>query len=400
VLDHLATKALRRQPRVLSEACLDAELVAAYLDGGMSTKEAADVEQHLSQCGRCRALAAALVKTSGGAEMPDALADVRAVTTAATRGLLASRAARMWLPVAAALTVGVALWMTVPRRPAVLPAPVRYSTVPQSGAPQGSTNTQRGAEVLSEPPSVRSDRRDAEVSKKVETRKKSVVQNEADEMMRTARRAPAELTSRSLQTAPPAARATEEPAQAAEARKKLEDSLSSEARRRVQEQRVAYKAPVPAEAPRAQPAGVVAGSVGARQQDKAQAASPTDALLRSRPPLLFSAPDEVVQWRILDRQRIERSVDGGKTWVRHFEASAPRLFAGSAPAADCAWVVGAEGLVMRWKPDVSWQAVLGKPTDDDLYIVDAKNEHEATVVSVSGSAYATTDGGATWKLQP
>jgi hypothetical protein len=398
VLSHLATEALRHQPRVLSEGCLDAELVAGYLDGGLSTKEAAGVEQHLSQCDRCRALAAALVRTAG--DMREVSSDRSAppVLHVPTNVGVVSRAIRTWLPLAAALAVGVVLWMALPRRPVSAPAVTdsraAFETA-RMGGTAASSPAPAGAPSRS-PSSEQEGPRAAQVPARKPTDQIKAGSRREDDRSTAHKKAappPAELSH--------AQRSADDSRLTARERAEVADAMRAAlARRKLQEQRVGYDAPVPASALRAQPAGVVAGSAGARDQEKAQVASATDAFFRARPPVLFFAPGEVVLWRILDRQRIDRSVDRGKTWVRHFEASVPRLFAGSAPAADCAWVAGAQGLVMRWKPDVSWQAVLGKPTDDDLYFVDAKNEHEATVASVSGSTYATTDGGATWKLLP
>jgi hypothetical protein len=47
-----------------SNACLDAETLAAWVDGGLSRHDAALAEAHVSSCPRCQAIAGLIVKTT------------------------------------------------------------------------------------------------------------------------------------------------------------------------------------------------------------------------------------------------------------------------------------------------------------------------------------------------
>src|SRR6266851_8869896 len=46
-----------------SGACLDAETLAAWADGGLTASDLATVETHLSECSRCQSLVATLERT-------------------------------------------------------------------------------------------------------------------------------------------------------------------------------------------------------------------------------------------------------------------------------------------------------------------------------------------------
>ena len=51
------------RPAGAANACLDAERLAAWADRGLTGAESAEIEAHLADCARCRALAAAFVAT-------------------------------------------------------------------------------------------------------------------------------------------------------------------------------------------------------------------------------------------------------------------------------------------------------------------------------------------------
>jgi hypothetical protein len=81
-----------------SESCLEAETLAAWVDGGLRGAELAAVESHAATCARCQATAATLVRHSPAA--PEA-----------------ERRSRAWLGWLVPLTAGaaaVALWFSIP----------------------------------------------------------------------------------------------------------------------------------------------------------------------------------------------------------------------------------------------------------------------------------------------
>ena len=81
-------------------ACVDAETLAAWVDGGLPKAEAAAVEMHLADCERCTAMIATFARTIPDASVAESLW---------TRWHL-----RWLVPLATAATVA-ALWVLVPR---------------------------------------------------------------------------------------------------------------------------------------------------------------------------------------------------------------------------------------------------------------------------------------------
>ena len=81
-------------------ACVDAETLAAWVDGGLPKADAAAVEMHLAECERCTAMVATFARTIPDAPVAESLW---------TRWHL-----RWLVPLATAATVA-ALWVLVPR---------------------------------------------------------------------------------------------------------------------------------------------------------------------------------------------------------------------------------------------------------------------------------------------
>lgn len=123
--DQLLADALKHELRATgapaTDACLDAETMAAWGDGGLDSQAVAMAEAHASTCERCQALLATVART-----MP-----VAAVAEPRT-----ARLWRWWLAPLAASAAAVTLWMVVPQETYVAPPSVAVS-VPsaESAAP-------------------------------------------------------------------------------------------------------------------------------------------------------------------------------------------------------------------------------------------------------------------------
>jgi hypothetical protein len=106
-LDDALTRALRPAGVApAGDACLDAETVAAWMDGGLDSRGVALAEAHASNCARCQALLGTLARTTP------------AVAVAEPR---ATRLWRWWFAPLAATAAAVTLWMVVPQEPASRP---------------------------------------------------------------------------------------------------------------------------------------------------------------------------------------------------------------------------------------------------------------------------------------
>ncbi len=94
--------------------CPDAEVLAAYVDGGLSEVEVAVVDGHLATCAACRSLLAALSPAESGAAAAPRVVPFR------------PRLDWKWLSAAATLGGAAVLWFALPR-PEVLPTPPRVA---------------------------------------------------------------------------------------------------------------------------------------------------------------------------------------------------------------------------------------------------------------------------------
>jgi len=120
------------------------------------------------------------------------------------------------------------------------------------------------------------------------------------------------------------------------------------------------------------------------------------------------SPQSDYRWRIVPPSGIQRSVDGGVTWsvvdpVPAKDAAGQRgvsqmvLTSGSSPSRDVCWIVGRAGIVLLTVDGATWQR---RPIPEavDLSAVRAVDARTATVTTLSGRQFATSDGGATWVL--
>lgn len=101
-------------------ACLDAETVAAWVDGGLTPDAIVMAEAHASNCARCQAVLGTLVRTTPAA----AVAEPRA-----------ARLWRWWFAPLAATAAAVTVWMVVPQDQLTAPpaSPAVESAAPEAG---------------------------------------------------------------------------------------------------------------------------------------------------------------------------------------------------------------------------------------------------------------------------
>jgi photosystem II stability/assembly factor-like uncharacterized protein len=109
-----------------------------------------------------------------------------------------------------------------------------------------------------------------------------------------------------------------------------------------------------------------------------------------------SAPDRRFRWRA-NGAVIERSTDGGATWVAQTAAPRAPVSAIASPSAHVAWFVGSAGTVFVFS-EGTWTRV-AFPESSNLTAVSAASNREAQITTVDGRVFRTTDGGQTWALQ-
>jgi photosystem II stability/assembly factor-like uncharacterized protein len=112
---------------------------------------------------------------------------------------------------------------------------------------------------------------------------------------------------------------------------------------------------------------------------------------------VIPTPDSSVKYRLAGGGFVERTTDGGATWNGQQVSQNARLIAGSAPSAKVCWIVGRDAAITLTKNGTDWERV-DPPIQADFVAVVAKNDNAATVTTVDGKKYSTTDRGKKWKL--
>lgn len=397
-----------------SRECLDAGLLAAYADGSLSKPERAAAEAHAADCRLCLQLLAAMARTH------------EAVASSRTWRLPVI--VRWAVPLAAAATA-VALWVNVDReRPPAAPAaaPVetesldRLAQTPAAQNKAADESRQNAASVESR----RGDR--AQLEKPSDERKQR-----AD-----ARGLPTSLTDRDLAgreaPATPAPPVEAPPPPSAQFRSRAKAPPPPPAQTPAQTQapppppaqapaQTQAPPPPPAQAPaqtQAQapppPSAQAVGQMQARAplpssaREQAPPSKPASADMAARrttlaetvvviSPIQVISPDPSRRWRIKGAV-VERSIDGGASWVQQPTRSVADILAGSSPSPNVCWLAGRVGTVLLSTDGEQWQR-LGFPEAVDLRAVRAKDAREAEVTTADGRVFRTADGGRTWSLQ-
>jgi len=111
------------------------------------------------------------------------------------------------------------------------------------------------------------------------------------------------------------------------------------------------------------------------------------------------APGAIVLWRLGAKGQIERSADGGASWVRQSSGVKSELLGGSAPSESVCWIIGRGGTILKTTDGgVHWSKVAW-PNAGEITGIQAFDAMH--VIVYGGTAdipgrFATNDGGATW----
>jgi hypothetical protein len=361
-----------------TDACVDAETLAAWMDGSLSREALDRAEHHAAGCARCQAMLASMARTA-----PDT----------AGHPWWRSLTARWVVPIAAAATA-VALWVSVDRQqnPA-LPAAPPPAQLSRTSEPAASPAMLADARARSAAP-VAQDKaapaRSAKADASADTRaaQKSVPEpvagGAAGGRVIDARRPSLQTRSDNAASVGSTAAATAAPGPppppAAPA--------------------LANAAPVPAAepsviSPLAETVRVIPESSAKRMRAEGGARGGTAFTSAVE----IVSPEPAFRWRLSAPDTIQRSTDGGATWQPQAAPAGIVLTAGSSPARDVCWIVGRAGTVVLSTDGTAWKA---RPFPEAVNLaavraIDAKN---ATVTTSDGRQFSTADGGATWSKLP
>jgi hypothetical protein len=413
-IDRLLPQVLGGDP---STPCVDGETLAAWTDGMLRASEAARVEQHVADCGRCQAMLGAFV---------------RVLPAPPPQESLWQRSRLGWVLPLATAAAAVALWVVIPgqgpsgapestvtladaRRdtssPAVTAPPAANLPSPAAPAETAAAEQSRPAAIgpTSEPPAVSVDA----------ARQKAA--------------APADRGAVADAAAPELRRKVEEPSKPLGALAKdanRERDLREESARPLAETvtltaqaprvdtanvgptqpapgaMATYPAPVPpsppaAAAPAAAPAAVAGGAPARPAAQAFERADAADARVAAARKSEVAAVVEIsssvasTRWRIVGGRRLERTTTGGLRWDGVALPDALDLMAGASPSPQVCWVVGRGGRVYLTIDGERFTRVVF-PEATDLVGVRAGSARVATVTAADGRTFTTADGGTTW----
>ena len=353
--------------------CLDAETVAAWIDGGLDAASVAAAEAHASTCERCQALLATVIKTLP-TEQPLAPGHEARGTASFWR---------WWLAPLAATAAAVTIWMVVPQTPMQTPMQPTAESAP--GRDLAADAAAKGQARPAEP--------EAQAPAPAATPPASLADARRNVPTPAANESKAKLADTAAATAKADAERKDASASAREQSSELlrdKQGKREENNARAAEMRQAVEAaPAPAAAAAADRMREVpaAPSVGAVTQLRKQVSTPT-----------VVSPNPSSRWRVLASGTIERSEDGGRIWIPVRIAPNEEVLAGASPGPLACWLVGRNGLVLLATDGTNFTR-LPFPESVDLIAVSSPEARIATVNTADGRVYRTEDAGRTWRLQ-
>jgi Putative zinc-finger len=348
-------------------ACIDAETLAAWADGGLSKSDAAAVETHLADCERCTAMLATFVRST-----PE---------TPAVESLWKRWHLRWLVPVATAATVA-ALWVLVPRPGSQVttlgPAPSTES--------QALSSADRSANAME--PAAPADAKEQEApaaatqSKPADAFAKREEVQQAPQQLADARRDTDEKVQQPQSLNETVAVAPPVPREADRTESRIID-------RQTTREAPAAPAASPAPAAAAPPAGFsVSAESSARRAVTAPGRGQTSIFE-------VASPDPMTRWRVVGAGQVERSTNGGARWEAATLPESATLTAGSSPSPSICWLVGRTGSIYVTTDGLRFVRV---PFTDpsDFVSIQATDGRRATIVTIDGRTMRTEDQGATW----
>jgi hypothetical protein len=346
--------------------CLDAETVAAWMDGGLDAAGVAAAEAHASNCERCQALLATVVRT-----MP--VSSQTQLAPGFSRGAPA-RLWKWWLAPLAATAAAVTIWMVVPQTPMQTPmqppaasAPARDAAADAPAKPQAESGF---SPVPTPAPPAAAPR---------------------DSVADARRNVPAPTEEAKARNA--AGADTGKLDASALGRKDAERLRDQQGKREENSARAAETRQAAAPAPAAPPPAAAAErmreapAVGAVTQLRKQLAAPE-----------IVSPDPLSRWRATTPGTVERSEDGGRSWIAIPIPAREEVLAGAAPGRLVCWLAGRNGLVLLATDGTNFTR-LPFPESVDLVAVSSPELRIAIVTTADARTFRTEDAGRSWRQQ-
>lgn len=380
-LRHTFRTPMSTPPARTTGECVDADGLAAWSEGTLSSDRAAAVESHLSECARCQQMLAMFARTSPEPVVPEPLW---------------RRWRLQWLvPIAAAATAA-AIWVASPRQDQTSVSPPVSDSAAPSNAPSSSTakpdERAEPAREAARPEAAARPRSASESESKLR-------QRVAEEPAPPAALAATPPEPKSLQKSETlerrdAAVGTVQPAPQAQAeadtdlRARANDAFSPQPE--APDKRASSPPAAGAAAPTAAPAPVSPAPSAARSGVRALGTA-----ARFVGGAEIPSPNPQIRWRIGGGGQVERTTNGGAQWQPATIPAAGALTAGVSPSSSVCWIVGRAGAVYVTADGLRFVRV-NFPEPIDLVSVTATDDRHATVMSADGRSFSTRDRGANW----
>lgn len=357
-------------------SCLDAETLAAWVDGGLPAGQIRQAELHVSSCARCQAMVAATMTSAPLSE-----------------AVVADRPSRTWsfgwmVPAAAGIAA-VGLWFMVPSTtplnkdtpaPAVASAPAAERELAQAPIEQSEFRDRLARDSGTEKNDAAAPQR-RQVPQQTaanEAKPESTIAGRADQPTAAREEAAAKVAgdlgaskdSRSAPEAvpPPSALAAAPPP----------------------------SAPAAASPPSASAAAGVSMAPAAASRAAYAVAADRSANVQVAGAEVVS-PNPSIRWRTGPGGSIQHSVDGGATWTLQSAGVSVDLLGGASPSPDVCWLVGRAGTVLRTTDGGrQWQRLTFVGALD-LRSVSASDAATAEVTTSDGRVFRTVDAGISWR---
>jgi hypothetical protein len=397
-------KGARRDPAPASNveagpACLDAETLAAWADGGLDADRVRVIEAHVADCSRCHSLSAAFFSSD---------------QTAAANGpkVVPFRRNRVmyWVPIAAGtIAATLVIWLGVRDQNALTSE--AQAVITESRAAQAPAPATADSRLQDKQQGQQGNLAAAADATRLERKESAPVEQRAD---RAKKEAATANRSRAVAAEPAAPQPTAAPPppppaivppptattasgvaggvvggtgggvrQASELLEKVEPRVVAEFSSVLAQSSTIGGLPAAARV-----AGGVAGGGVGRGGGGAGGRGAAVALDAAVAPPFY--------WRILVTDVIERSVDRLVWEAVAIDPPVRGLSGGAAPSATVCWIIGRAGLVLLTTDGKEFTR-LTQPAPADLISITATDALRATVTTVGGQAFTTTDGGKSWK---
>jgi len=350
-IDRLLAARAARSPANSTDACLDADTLAAWADGALEAGALAQAEAHAADCARCQAMLAAMARTTP-------LAPAQAVAPW-------WKPALRWMVPLTATAAAVLVWTIVPQRDGrenVRQVSQSADATPPPSAETSPSSKESEAAAAAPPASAVSPAPRRETQTLAEAKDVDLSRQAAKSAM--AESAKADLSRRSAEGA------------------KAENDKKT-----------------PADASALADASTRTDRARTAAENAAAPAAPAQPMART---FSFGAPETVIvssnpatRWRILQGGQVQRSADGGATWQTQTTGVSETLSGGSSPSPSVCWLVGPRGIVLRTTDGRSWTRI-PFPEAVPLTSIRATDDKTATVTTEDGRQFVTEDGGRTW----